>query len=180
MEKAKTDKNDETKESELNLADAKVKVQQQSLLATGKELVDLMQANQTKQDGGVYSGTFREALLAFTKLYFALKDGPVDACKDYHRELGLILHSSNTVGLLCRITVDILSTGYRQEDGRMALDQFNPLKNSVINLVNFSDATLEVSEDICACWGFLETLGDKLTEWHPLHMTSVLQVMCVM
>ncbi|KAL5013694.1 hypothetical protein ScPMuIL_007964 [Solemya velum] len=106
---------------------------------------------------------------------FALRGAPMKVVIDFRRGLGLMLTESPVIPILCKAVIETLVTGYRSEDGKVQSRLYQPLKRAMLVLINYSDYSTQVAEEIASVPGFMECVRDKLVELCPQHMESKLK-----
>lgn len=107
---------------------------------------------------------------------FSLRGAPLKEVAEFRNGLGLILVDSSLIPILCKLIVDTLTGGYRSAQGIVQSSLYQPMKRSMLILINYSDYSTAVAEKICAVPGFMEFVRDKLVELFQQHKESQLQV----
>ncbi|KAL3892318.1 hypothetical protein ACJMK2_004534, partial [Sinanodonta woodiana] len=108
-------------------------------------------------------GVFFEAYFSFRKIK---KKETYDVIRKYQCKAGQSLSKSKSISVLCKVIMECLKKGYRNEDGKTDTHKFTVLTESLLTLMNYSDCTPEVTKDIAGEPNFLETIKENLKKLH--------------
>ena len=128
-------------------------------------------------DGTRYEHQFCEQIKKISFSYFTFKCFPLKILLSGRVKAANALQSSGSVQVLCDIISEEYSSGtYVSEDKAVARNHMWVLKNALSSLVNYSDASDEVTYGIRDHEHVLGAVLKQLTEWAPRHLAGELSV----
>ena len=122
------------------------------------------------EDGNYVEGA-RKLVYGFSTSYFALRNAPLPDIIEYRKQAANACLKTDIITKVCGVVIDVYSRGWIDEETmKPDPNRYNPLRSSLLFLLNYSDASQDLAERVAHTPGFLETVRKVLTESYEPHM----------
>lgn len=121
-------------------------------------------------ENGKYVEGASKLVHGFSLSYFALKSGTLEDMIESRRQIANVCLQTDILTKVCGIVIDIYPKGWATEDKKTDLNIWNVLKNALLFILNFSDASHPFAERIANTPGFLEMIRQILIESVEPHL----------
>ncbi|KAK0040143.1 hypothetical protein Bpfe_030417 [Biomphalaria pfeifferi] len=142
-------------------------------------------AREADVDNAPFTHKFRKSVLHVAKAYFGFKEGevPYSVIKEHRETIARALVEHNIVYLLCDTLSEVLvRDDYSTSEGKMIINNWFPMKNIILTLLNYSDCNDQVKKIITehsqVLSLILKFLSDKLQRYLNNELTEDFQKMC--
>lgn len=127
---------------------------------------------------GYFVVKVRNACLRFCNAYFFLKQTRAVRRQDivsFRQGVADTLVKTKFINILCEIVIKTYETGWYNSEGKLDEKKQVPLAHSMLTLLNYSDCSDAVAEEIAVYPGFLETLKKMQIDFRDRHLKDVLE-----
>ncbi|XP_067664576.1 uncharacterized protein [Haliotis asinina] len=140
----------------------------QKKIARTRKLTSNIMDNDLYTDDNIPTESFRSNLLSAGKLYYSLRGAPKSDINKLRQEIGQIFIDTNFLNCLGKFVITTLTEKkYKNLEGSVISDFYNPLKNGLKALINFTNAVPPVCECLCKLDGFLDGFRSSLEDMVP-------------
>ncbi|XP_041361800.1 uncharacterized protein LOC121377777 [Gigantopelta aegis] len=139
-----------------------VQQKKEEILTQTKELINLILSTSVKTEEGKINSEFVHILRRFLQILVKVRTllkrkAPAAEIKSLKMQIGSEIHQAKALDPVCDVMVSALS-----------VEGFTASRYHVLHflvLLNFTDASPIVAEDICRHPGFMEMMADTITAW---------------
>lgn len=127
---------------------------------------------------GYFVVKVRNACLRFCNSYFVLKQAGAGNREDivsFREGVADIMVKTKFINILCEVVIKTYETGWYNSEGKLDDKKQVPLANSMLSLLNYSDCSDAVAEEIAVYPGFLETLKKIQVDFRDSHLNEELE-----
>ncbi|KAK6960558.1 hypothetical protein BgiMline_035771 [Biomphalaria glabrata] len=142
-------------------------------------------AREADVDNAPFTHKFRKSVLHVAKAYFGFKEGevPYSVIQEHRETIARALVEHNIVHLLCDTLSEVLvRDDYSTSEGKMIVNNWFPMKNIILTLLNYSDCNDQVKKIITehsqVLSLILKFLSDKLQRYLNSELTEDFEKMC--
>ena len=132
--------------------------------------INMMKDVDWLDENGRYNTGAKKLLYGFSISYFALKRATLPDMIESRRQITSACLKTDILTKICGVVIETYPKGWEQEDGKTDMEVWNPLKNALLLLLNFSDASHEFAERMGHTPGFLEMIRIILKESVEPHL----------
>lgn len=123
-----------------------------------------------RNENGEYVMKIRNACLKFGQCYFALKRTDLEEIVKYRLEVTQILINTKFIDLISEIILYTYTHGWFLEDGNKNDKKYNPLKHSLVILLNYSDGSDDLTVAIANQPGLAEMFVTFISNAQGRHL----------
>ena len=140
-----------------------VQQKKEDILKKAKEfMLPILSTSVNIEKTGKVNSEFVAAVRRFLQIHVKVsslrkRKAPPSEIKSLKQLIGSEIHDAKVLDRIC----DVMMSALREEDFTASRDHVV----AFLVLLNFTDASPVVSEDVCGYPGFLEMMADKLTMW---------------
>ena len=160
----------ETKKSKKKLTREEIEEKKKKVLERVEGHINTMKDEEWVDEDGRYIESAQKLLSSFYNSYFALKSAPLADRIESRRQLASVVLKTDILTKVCGVVIDIYPKGWATEEKKTDLAVFNPLKNALLYVHNFSDASPEFAEQIAKIPGYLEMIHRILEDSIESHL----------
>ena len=141
------------------IADKKVEVLEKVI----KHIENMKDKEWVDEDGKYVVGA-KNLLICFYNSYFALKAAPLADRVESRRHLASEVLKTDILTKVCHVVIDIYPKGWANEEKKTDQAVWSPIRNALLYVHNYADASAEFAERVADVPGYLEMMKRILLE----------------
>ena len=132
--------------------------------------ISKMEAVEWLDENEKYVEGAKKLILSFDQSYFALRTAPLEDNIESRRQIANAVLKSDILTKICGVIIDIYPKGWATAENKTDLTVFSLLKNAILFIQNYSDASPEFAERVANIPNFLEMIRRILVESAEPHL----------
>ena len=141
------------------IADKKVEVLEKVI----KHIENMKDKEWVDEDGRYVVGA-KNLLICFYNSYFALKAAPLADRVESRRHIASEVLKTDILTKVCHVVIDIYPKGWANEEKKTDQAVWSPIRNALLYVHNYADASAEFAERVAGVPGYLEMMKRILLE----------------
>ena len=126
--------------------------------------IENMKDKEWVDEEGKYVVGAKNLLICFYNSYFALKAAPLADRVQSRRQISSEVLKTDILTKVCHVVIDIYPKGWANEEKKTDQTVWSPIRNALLYVHNYADASAEFAERVAGVPGYLEMMKRILLE----------------